>query len=160
MISIIAATSKNRVIGKNGKLPWNLPEDMNFFRETTKNCIVVMGRKTFESIGRPLPNRKNIILTRDIDYKKDGCLVYNEIQKIIDDFENENVMIIGGEEIYRQFLPYSDRIYLTYIDQNFEGDTFFPEFNDETWIKESEKKGIKNDQNPYDYYFQVFIKKK
>jgi len=160
MISIIAATSKNRVIGKDGKLPWSLPEDMNFFRETTKNCTVVMGRKTFESIGRPLPNRKNIILTRDTDYKKDGCLVYNEIQKIIDDFKNENVMIIGGEEIYRQFLPYSDRIYLTYIDHDFEGDTFFPEFSDEIWMKESEKKGIKNDQNPYDYYFQVFVKKK
>jgi len=160
MINIIAAISKNRVIGKNGKIPWKLPKDMQFFSETTKFCPIVMGRKTFESIGRPLKDRTNIILTRDINYKKDGCVVFNKIEDVINNFGKENLMVIGGEEIYRQFLPYTERIYLTYIDEEFEGDTFFPEFDEGKWIKESEKRGIKDDENPYDYYFQVFIKKK
>jgi len=160
MINIISAMGRNQVIGKNGKLPWKLPEDMHHFVKITLGCPVVMGRKTFESIGKPLKNRKNIILTRDKNYQNDGCLVYNDLEKVIDDFGKENLMVIGGGEIYRQFLPYAERIYLTYIDQNFEGDSLFPEFLDENWIKESEEKGIKNDDNPYDYYFQVFIKNK
>jgi dihydrofolate reductase len=160
MINIIAAMSQNRVIGKNGSLPWKLPEDMSHFVKVTKGYSVVMGRKTFESIGRPLKNRTNIILTRDGDYKKEGCLVYNDIEKIISDFGKENLMIIGGEEIYRQFLPYVDRIYLTFIDKDFDGDTFFPEFEDIGWVKDSEEKGIKNKENPYDYYFRVYLKKK
>jgi len=160
MINIIAAMSKNRVIGRSGKIPWKLPKDMQFFTETTKFCPVVMGRKTFESIGRLLEDRTNIILTRDKDYRKEGCAIVNKIEDVIKDFGEKNLMVIGGEEIYRQFLPYADRIYLTYIDQDFEGDTFFPEFEDGTWVKESEKKGIKDVNNPYDYYFQIFTKKK
>ena len=159
MISIIVAVGKNLVIGKDGVIPWKLPEDMNYFVKITTGCPVVMGRKTFESIGRPLKNRTNIILTRDENYKQDGCLVYLDIKKVVEDFGNKNLMVIGGAEIYKQFLPWTDRIYLTLIDQNFEGDTFFPEFRDGNWIKESEKKGIKDESNLYDYYFQVYIKK-
>lgn len=151
--------SRNRVIGKDGKLPWKLPEDMRHFVKITTECSVVMGRKTFESIGKPLKNRTNIILTRDVDYKKEGCLVYFDIQKVINDFGGENLMVIGGEEIYKSFLPYTNRIYLTYIDQEFKGDTFFPNFENEKWVKESEERGIKNEENPYDYYFQTFAKK-
>lgn len=160
MISIISAVSRNGVIGKNGKLPWSLPEDMRFFQKTTDGSVVVMGRKTFESIGRPLKNRTNIILTRDEDYKKEGCVVYHDIQDVIKDFGDKNLMIIGGEEIYRLFLPFADRIFLTYIDQDFEGDAFFPEFKGEDWIKESGIKGKKDEKNPYDYYFQVYLRKK
>jgi dihydrofolate reductase len=159
MINIIAAMSKNRVIGNKGNIPWKIPNDTEFFRKTTKFCPVVMGRKTFESIGRLLPERKNIILTRDINYKREGCFVYHDISKVIDDFGKENLMVIGGEEVYKLFFPYTDRIYLTYIDQDFEGDTFFPDFEDGKWVKESEEKGIKNEENPYDYYFQTFVKK-
>lgn len=159
MINIIAAISRNRVIGNNAQLPWKLPEDMRHFVKITSGCPVVMGRKTYESIGKPLKNRTNIILTRDANYKKEGCLIYQDIQKIINDFGKDNLMIIGGEEIYRLFLPLTERIYLTLIDKDFEGDTFFPKFEDESWIKESEEKGIKNEENPYDYYFQTFVKK-
>lgn len=159
MINIIAAISRNRVIGENGQLPWKLPEDMRHFVKITSGCPVVMGRKTFESIGKPLKNRTNIILTRDANYQKEGCLTYHDILRVIDDFARENLMVIGGEEIYKLFLPYTDRIYLTYIDQDFQGDTFFPNFEDEKWVKESEERGIKNEENSYDYYFQTFVKK-
>ena len=159
MITLIAAMSKNRVIGNKGNIPWKIPNDTEFFRKTTKFCPVVMGRKTFKSIGKPLKNRTNIILTRDVNYKNEECVFYHDIQKIINDFRKENLMIIGGEEIYKSFLPHTDRIYLTCIDQDFEGDTFFPNFEDEKWVKESEKKGVKNEENPYDYYFQTFVKK-
>jgi len=158
MINIIAAMSRNRVIGNKGELPWKLPEDMAYFTKVTTSFPVVMGRKTFESIGRPLKNRTNIILTRDKSYQKDGCIVLNNVEDVVKNFSKENLMVIGGEEIYRQFLPYTERIYLTLIDKDFEGDTFFPDFDKENWIKKSEEKGIKNNENPYDYYFQVFVK--
>jgi dihydrofolate reductase len=159
MINIIAAMAKNGVIGNKGQLPWKLGEDMRHFVKVTSGFPVVMGRKTFESIGRPLKDRINIILTRDESYKKDGCLTLNSIEEVVKEFKDKNLMVIGGEEIYRQFLPYADRIYLTYIDQDFEGDTFFPKFIDQGWTKESEEKGIKDEKNPYDYYFQIYIKK-
>jgi dihydrofolate reductase len=158
MITLIAAMSKNRIIGNNGGIPWKIPNDTEFFRKITKLCPVVMGRKTFESIGRVLPDRKNIILTRNKFYLRDGCLIYDDIQKVITDFGKENLMIIGGEEIYRQFLPFADKICLTYIDENFEGDTFFPEFDLNKWKLISEEKGLKNDDNPYDYYFRWYNK--
>jgi dihydrofolate reductase len=158
MITLIAAMSKNRVIGNKGSIPWKIPNDTEFFRKTTKFCPVIMGRKTFESIGRVLPDRKNIILTRNKSYVQDGCLIYDDIQKVIMDFGRENLMVIGGEEVYRQFLPYADRICLTYIDKEFEGDTFFPEFSMTEWELVSEEKGLKNDDNPYDYYFRWYNK--
>jgi len=159
MINIIAAMSRNKVIGNKGQLPWSLPEDMQHFVKITTGCTVVMGRKTFESIGKPLKNRKNIILTRDKNYQKEGCIVFNNVEDVVEEFGEENLMVIGGEEIYRQFLPYTERIYLTQIDEDFEGDTFFPDFEDGNWVKESEEKGFKDDSNPYDYYFQVYLKK-
>lgn len=159
MINIIAAMSKNRVIGKNGEIPWHIPEDFHHFREVTINHPVVMGRKTFESIGKPLANRTNIILTRNKNFQSDGCLVYSSIDEIINNYKDEKVMIIGGQEIYNQFMPYADVIYLTYVDQYFEGDAYFPEFEGENWLKVSEQKGIKNENNPYDYYFQIYKRK-
>jgi dihydrofolate reductase len=159
MINIIAAMSRNGVIGIDGNIPWRLPEDMRHFVKITTGFPVVMGRKNFESIGKPLKGRTNIILTRDESYQKDGCVVSNNIEDVVNKFGEENLMVIGGEEIYRQFLPYAKRIYLTFIDQDFKGDTFFPDFLDETWVKESEEKGIKDEKNPYDYYFQTFVKK-
>ncbi len=158
MINIIAAMSRNRVIGNKGELPWKLPEDMRHFTKVTTGFPVVMGRKTFESIGRPLKGRTNIILTRDISYQKDGCIVLNNVEDVVKNFSKEDLMVIGGEEIYRQFLPYAERIYLTLIDKDFEGDTFFPDFDKKNWIKKSEEKGIKDENNPYDYYFQIYEK--
>ena len=151
--------SRNKVIGNKGQLPWRLPEDMQHFVKITTGCTVVMGRKTFESIGKPLKNRINIILTRDKNYQKEGCIVLNDIEDVVKEFGEENLMVIGGEEIYRQFLPHTKRIYITQIDEDFEGDTFFPDFKDDNWIKESEERGIKDENNPYNYYFQVYLKK-
>lgn len=160
MINIIAAMAKNGIIGNKGQLPWKLAADMRHFVKVTSGFPVVMGRKTFESIGRPLKDRINIILTRDESYKRDDCLTINSIEEVVKEFKDKNLMVIGGEEIYRQFLPCADRIYLTYIDKDFEGDTSFPKFIDDgQWIKESEEKGVRDEKNPYDYYFQVYIKK-
>ena len=144
MISIVAAVAKNLVIGKDGAIPWKLPNDVSFFVKITTGCPVVMGRKTFESIGKPLKNRTNIILTRDESYKQEGCLVYSDIKKVVEDFGDKNLMVIGGQEIYRQFLPYTDKLYITYIDKDFEGDTFFPEIDFNVW-SEVEREDIKDD---------------
>ena len=149
-ISLIAAMGKNRVIGKNNSLPWKLPEDMKRFKELTLGKPVIMGRKTFESIGKPLPNRKNIILTRDKNYKAKECIVVHSKEDALKAAEgNEEIMIIGGEQIFREFLQKADKMYLTFIDEYFEGDTYFPEYNRDEW-KEVQREEHKND---YKYTF-------
>ena len=139
LISLIAAMGKNKVIGKDNALPWKLPEDMKRFRELTKEKPIIMGRKTFESIGRPLPNRINIVLTTDKNYKVKGCIVAHSIGEALKAAKNsEEIMIIGGEQIFNEFLPIANRMYLTFIDENFEGDVYFPEYNENEW-KESRR---------------------
>ncbi len=138
IVSQIAAMAKNRVIGSNLKLPWHIPEDLKFFKDTTKGHIIIQGRKTYESLGyRPLPNRLNIILTRNpeaVPFHKD-IVVFTNLKEALDYAQTktgewgDEVFIGGGEEIYRQALPYTDRIYLTVIDKEFDGDTRFPEFD-------------------------------
>jgi dihydrofolate reductase len=131
VISIIGAMSQNRVIGDRGALPWSLPTDMKWFRNTTRGHPVIMGRKTFETLTSPLPNRANIIVTRDTLYSANGCTVFDTIQKAIDfaktQDENE-IFIIGGGEIYSQSLEIADRLYITVIEKDFEGDAFFPKY--------------------------------
>ena len=132
LISLIASVSKNNVIGKGGKLPWHIPEDLNWFKEKTIGHFVLMGRKTFESIGNPLSGRKTIIITKNKNYTPPGIYVFNSINEAINfaDKNNETELFIaGGEEIYRQTIEISDRIYLTRIHRNYEGDSFFPEFD-------------------------------
>jgi len=126
MITIVAACSSNRVIGKDNKLIWNVPGDLKRFKEMTSGHTVLMGRKTYESIGRPLPNRRNVILSRNSELIVEGCFTYTSLVDTLDMFKND-VFIIGGEEIYRQSLPYVNRIELTLIHKEFEGDAFFPE---------------------------------
>jgi dihydrofolate reductase len=126
MITIVAACSSNRVIGKDNKLIWNVPGDLKRFKEMTTGHTVLMGRKTYESIGRPLPNRRNVVLSRNAELLVEGCLTYTNLLDTLDMYKND-VFIIGGEEIYRQSLPYVDRIELTLIHKEFEGDAFFPE---------------------------------
>lgn len=127
MITLIAACSENRVIGADGSLIWHIPEDLKRFKKLTLGNPIIMGRKTFESIGKALPGRTNIILTRDKNFKADGCLVYNKMSDVLEIFEKNNIFVIGGGEIYKQFLDKADRIELTLIHRNFEGDTYFPE---------------------------------
>ena len=116
MISIIAAIGKNNELGKNNTLIWSMPADMKFFRDTTRGHTVIMGRKTFESIGKPLPNRKNIVITRDKNYKKDGIEIVNSLNEAINlTIPNEEVFVIGGGEIYKQAIEIADKLYITHI---------------------------------------------
>lgn len=142
MISLIVAHDPNRVIGLNKKMPWHIPGDLAYFKEKTMNKAMIMGRKTFESIGRVLPGRKNIIVTRNSSYKVEGADVVTSLEdaiKLAKAF-HEEVMIIGGEQIFRDILPKADRLYVTLIQNVFEGDTFFPEYSSDDWelVKQTE----------------------
>ena len=133
MISIIVAIAENGVIGDKNALLWNIKEDMRRFRTTTMGHPVVMGRKTFESIGRPLPKRTNVVITRG-DSEFEGCLVAHSIEEAVKMFSpDEEVFIIGGAQIYKQALPLADKLYLTVVHRNYEGDTSFPEIDYSEW---------------------------
>ncbi|MFD1360516.1 dihydrofolate reductase [Lentibacillus salinarum] len=156
MIALLAAMDRNRVIGYRNDLPWHLPNDLKFFKQTTTGYPIIMGRKTFEAIGRPLPNRKNIVLTKQPDQFPEGIEVIRDIEAVLDWNDAspaELFFVIGGETIFKQFLPYADRMYITWIDDVFQGDTYFPDFSKQAWQLTTEKKGEKNPKNPYDYYF-------
>ena len=156
MIKIIVAISKNRVIGDSNKLIWHLPADLKRFKEVTGGHPIVMGRKTYESIGRPLPNRRNIIITRDENYEVDGCEVVNSIEEALL-LTNSDCFIIGGGEIYKQTLHIADQIYLTQVDEEFDGDTTFPELSAHWYV--SKKEDFEADEkNPYNYSF-IFYEK-
>ena len=159
-ISLVAAMSKNHVIGANGKLPWlRIPADMRRFRELTFGKPVVMGRKTFESLGRkPLRGRMNVVLSRDRKYEAPNCLLLHSVEDVLHVLAGfEEVMVIGGAGIYRAFLPHAARIYLTLIDLPFAGDTYFPHVNWSGEWKAVEGRNIKKGQtSPYDLWFGVF----
>lgn len=150
-ISIIAAITPERVIGKKGGgLLWHIPEDMRRFKELTTGHAVIMGRKTYETLGKPLPNRTNIVITRQEHYHPPGCVTANSLEEALNKArlqEKEEIFIMGGGEIYGQALPLADKLYLTLIHQNFEGDVFFPdysEFKNEVFRQEGESKnGLK-----------------
>lgn len=154
MIKIIVAISKNRVIGESNKLLWHLPADLKRFKEITTGHAIVMGRKTFQSIGRPLPNRRNIIVTRDDNYEIDGCEVVHSIEEALL-LTGRDCFIIGGGEIYKQTIDLADKIYLTIIDNDFAGDTYFPEIN-ENWFVHQEEVGLMDEKNPYNYKFITY----
>lgn len=139
MISLIVAHDPNRVIGFENKMPWHIPGDLAYFKEKTMGKAMVMGRKTFESIGRILPGRKNIIVTRNADYKVEGAEVVTNLAEAIEmaSEHHEEVMVIGGEQIFRAILPTADRLYVTLIQQHFEGDTYFPPYGDEWMLVET-----------------------
>ena len=144
-IKLICAISKNNVIGNENKLPWNLSEDLKRFKKLTSNNLIVMGRKTFDSIGRPLPNRKNIVLSKNLNLEIDGVEVFNSPDEVISLYkeipEKKDMYIIGGTFVYKLFLEYCDYLYITYVDKNFEGDAFFPKIDWKAWklTKEEEK---------------------
>ena len=156
-ISIIVAVDKNWVIGKQGGLPWKLPADLKHFQDLTTGHTVVMGRKTYDSIGKPLPNRINIIVSRNNDLKISGCIVVKSVEEALGvSPNNQDIFIMGGGEIYRQSLPFAQIVYLTRIDYEFDGDIFFPELNSSEW-QEVERKDFRADSNnPYGYSFLVF----
>jgi dihydrofolate reductase len=160
IISIIAAMGKNQVIGIKNKLPWNLPADMKHFIEMTKGKPVIMGMKTFESIGKPLPNRVNIVISHIPDYKVEGCIVVHSIEEALKAAEgHEEVMIAGGATIYKEFLPKTNKMYLTLIDHDFEGDAYFPKYNVEEWEEISYEEHERDKDNQYNYRFLVLRRK-
>ncbi|GLB57871.1 dihydrofolate reductase [Cytobacillus sp. NCCP-133] len=161
MISLMWAMDENRVIGKDNKLPWHLPEDLKFFKRTTMGHPIAMGRKTWDSIGRPLPGRENIVITRNKSFSCDGCTILNSIEELrkYSGDKEEEIFIIGGAEIFKAILPSADRLYLTMIYDQFEGDTFFPELDIGNWELISKEKGIKDETNPFDYEFLIYKRK-
>jgi len=141
-ISIIVAVAENWVIGGNNQLLWHISEDLKRFKALTTGHTIIMGRKTFESIGRPLPNRKNILISRNPDLKIEGCFIVNSLNAALDiSINEEEVFIVGGGELYRQALPLAHKLYLTKVHKNFEGDTTFPTINFDEWSLVWEQKG-------------------
>ncbi len=166
MIALIVAISKNYVIGKDNQLIWNLSADLKHFRKTTKGHVVVMGRKTYESIGRPLPKRVNIVVTRDKDYKAEGCEIVHSLREAVETPDraslqdnNKKIFIIGGGNIYKQSMEMVDTLYITHVHTEIDGDAFFPEIDMNVW-KEVEREDYKADEeNEYDYSFVVYKRK-
>ncbi|RXT05728.1 dihydrofolate reductase [Ammoniphilus sp. CFH 90114] len=159
MISVIVAMSRNRVIGKDNKMPWHLPADLAYFKRVTMGHTVLMGRKTFESMGKPLPGRNNVILTRQKDYHQEGCRVLHTIEEALREFKDQDLFVIGGAEIIKEFLPVVDKLYLTQIDEEFEGDTFLPEFDAGEWVEVSRTEGVIDEKNKFPHTFFVYEKK-
>ncbi|OMP65672.1 dihydrofolate reductase [Domibacillus epiphyticus] len=156
MISFIWAQDENGLIGKDNSLPWHLPEDLKFFKKTTLGHPIVMGRKTYESIGRPLPGRENIILTGDPLYKAEGCTIVHSVEDVLDKAKNEEVFVTGGAGVFKAFLPHVDRLYVTHIHHVFEGDTYFRSIQWDDFEKGSCTPGLTDERNPYKYEFCLY----
>ena len=157
MISLIVAASTNNVIGAKGDLPWCLSADLKRFKELTMGKPIVMGRKTYDSIGRPLPGRQNIVITRNSDFVADGCDVVASIEAAVDAAgDAEEIMVIGGSHIYEAFLPRADRIYLTRVQAEVEGDAYLPEFDNDDWQETVVKEHSADESNDYDVIFSIF----
>ncbi len=164
-IVLIAAFAQNRVVGIENRLPWHLPEDLKYFKRTTSGKAIIMGRKTYDSIGRPLPNRTNIVITRNPDFTAPGIKVVDSLEAAIAMAKEvnlingvEEVMIIGGASIYESALPIADRLYLTHVHAKVEGDAYFPEVNFQKWTEVNREDYKASDKNPYDYSFVVYEK--
>ncbi len=157
MVSLIWAMSDDRVIGKDNRLPWRLPEDMRWFRRHTLGKPVVMGRRTFESFGaNPLPERRNIVLTRERGYRAAGAQVVHSVEEALTAAEPAaEVMVIGGEELYRQMLPRARRLYMTLVHGSFEGDTLFPEFDRSKWREVEGREFDADERNRWPYGFYI-----
>lgn len=162
ILSLLVAASENNVIGKDNKLPWHLPNDLKYFKNQTWGMPILMGRKTFESIGKPLPGRKSIVITRNNDWRHDGVEVVHSIEEAIQkarSFGVKEIFVIGGAEIFNTALPDASRIYLTRIHTKFDGDVYFPEVPENDWQLTSERFCEADEKNPYDHTYQVWERK-
>jgi len=162
IISAIYARSENHVIGKDNQLPWHLKNDMKFFRRTTLNHHVLLGRKSFESIGRPLPKRTNIILTRQPFYAVSGCCIVHSIKEgleLAEEHGEKEIFILGGGEIYKQSEPLWDKLYMTVVHAELEGDAYAPELDMTAWALESEEKYEADSDNDHDHTISIFNRK-
>jgi len=165
-ISLIVAVSRNGVIGIDNQLPWHLPEDLKYFKSVTMGKPIIMGRKTYDSIGRPLPGRTNIVITRDSSWQAEGVEVAQTLAQAMTlgrlacaNAGADEAMVIGGEQIYRMTLPAADRLYLTEVQAEVEGDAFFPEFDAKEWQQVSEQLPELTDTHPYRFLILERIKK-
>lgn len=161
MISLIAAMGRNRELGFGNKLPWHLPDDLKRFKKLTRGHTVIMGRKTYESIGKPLPERKNIVVTRDPSYRAAGCVVVNSMADALREAgaDSEN-FVIGGAEIYALALPFADKIYLTAVDAERPADAYFPEFEEKQWRITKTEPHQADEKHIYPFVFKIYEKKK
>ena len=159
-ISLIVAMASNRAIGLNNQMPWHLSADLKKFKKITMGAPILMGRKTYESIGRPLPGRTNIIISRNPSHSQPGCLVFNDIDKALASCgDAEEVFVIGGSDFYKSMLPVADTLYLTQIHREFPGDTFFPEIDADQWI-EVEREDIQDDSDVESSYSFLKLEKR
>lgn len=162
VLSLLVASSENNVIGKDNQLPWHLPNDLKYFKNLTWGMPILMGRKTFDSIGKALPGRKSIVITRNEDWRHAGVDVVHSIDEAIQKAESlgvKEVFVIGGAEIFKTSLPAANRIYLTRIHQDFEGDVFFPEIANNEWDLTSSRYCEADEKNPYNHTYQVWNRK-
>lgn len=161
-IALIAAMTRNRVIGRANAIPWKLPSEQQYFRSVTLGHTVITGRKNYESMGRALPLRNNVILTRDRTYTAAGCVTVHSVEEAISRFgmreggDDSPLFVIGGEQIYKLFMPLADLLYITILDSEMEGDSFFPEFDRSEWQEISRRKGTTDEQNPHEYEYYVY----
>lgn len=160
-ISLIVAMASNRAIGLNNQIPWHLSADLKKFKKITMGAPILMGRKTYESIGRPLPGRSNIVISRNPEYRQAGCLVFNDIEQALESCrDRDEVFVIGGSDFYRSMLAVADTLYLTQIHREFPGDTFFPELDASQWI-EVEREDIQDDPDvAFSYSFLKLEKRR
>lgn len=164
-ISLIAAAARNMTIGKDGDLPWHLPDDMKYFMQKTINHPVIMGRKSYEALPpkyRPLPNRTNIVVTRQENYKASGAVVFGSLKAALDyacTIEADEVFVTGGGEIYAQALEPAHRIYLTEVDAKVEGDAHFPEFNKQNWQEVDREHHVQDERHEFPFDFVIYDKK-
>ena len=160
MISLIVAVAENNIIGRDNDLIWHLPRDLKHFKETTSGHHIIQGRKTYESVGKPLPNRTNVIITRDKNYKAEGCVVVHSLEEALEVSKNDpEAFITGGGKIYEMAMPLVDRIYLTKVHHSFEGDTFFPEINMEEWTETDRRDFEPDEKNKYPFSILILDRK-
>ncbi|MBS1571293.1 MAG: dihydrofolate reductase [Bacteroidetes bacterium] len=160
MITLVVAMGKNGEIGLNNQLLWHMPKDLQHFKKITSGHPIIMGRKTFESIGKPLPNRTNIVVSRKENWFQEGILIVGSLKEAIKFAQkiDENIMIIGGAEIFKQTIDIADKLEVTLVDEKFSADTFFPSINPKKWSLSHEEFNEKDEKNPYNFCFQTFEK--
>ncbi len=154
-VSLVAAVARNRVIGLRGALPWRLPADLAFFKRLTMGHTVLMGRRTFEYLKRPLPGRRNLVLSRDPRFSAPGCTVVHSVQEAMSG-ESGELFVIGGQTLFEAFLPLAQRLYITHLDEDFPGDTWFPVIDEKVWKVESSSAGTVDERNPHPHRFVVY----
>ena len=159
MIIMIAAAAENNALGKDNKIVWHLPNDFKRFKTLTLGHYIIMGRKTFESLEKPLPNRTHIIITRQQNYKADGCIIVDSMKKALESCpKDKDSFIIGGGEIYNLGMPYADKLEITRVHESFDADAYFPEIDKNKWKIDTSEFNAKDQKHNYDYTYETFIK--